>query len=171
MARAYQKKPDAELKHRRGAGRKPFVATPEQRKMVQNMAALGMKQDEISMVVGIERTTLAKYFRPELDVAYLQANTTVRSNLFNLTKTNVRACEFWLTNRDDQNWAYKHNINVSGSLTVNERPDLSGLSRDELAILRQAAAIMRQAAQPVIDGQARQLAGPGQDDEEDQDAE
>ncbi|MEI6283039.1 MAG: hypothetical protein WCP82_10065 [Alphaproteobacteria bacterium] len=91
-------------------GRKLFVPTEEQRAVVRVMVAGGIEQLVISDAIGISRVTLAKHFRKEIDIGAGQANAHVVANLFKQTKDNVRAAEFWLTNRDGKNWSHKREI-------------------------------------------------------------
>jgi hypothetical protein len=48
--------------------------TTEHRRMVEAMSAYGIPHDDISAVVGIDRNTLAKHYRQELDQASAKAN-------------------------------------------------------------------------------------------------
>ena len=128
-------------------GRKPFQPTEEQRKMVRVMVAGGIGQREIAPVLGIDRNTLMRHFRDELDHGAIKANVAVVANLFNQTKHNTRAAEFWLTNRDPSRWQNRQVFD--GRIKVEDnRPSLSALSNDQLAVLRQAAAILRGANAP-----------------------
>ena len=78
-----------------------FKPTDEQRKTVRAMAAYGVPQDDICLVIGISKPTLHKAFRHELDTAMAEANAKVAQTLFNLaTKhNNVSAAIFWLKAR------------------------------------------------------------------------
>lgn len=102
----------------KGGGMPPFVPSDEQRSIVRVMVAAGIQQNQIAAALKIERTTLAKHFRDELDNGMVQANAQVVANLFRQTKLNVRAAEFWLTNRDSRRWAHKQRIDGSMDLNV-----------------------------------------------------
>lgn len=96
---------------RRRAAPKPkaphaFVPTPDQRKLVEGMAAVGIKHEDIGRVtinpqtrVGIDDKTLRKHFREELDTGIIKANAAVMQNLFTLATGNgkgaVVAAIFW----------------------------------------------------------------------------
>lgn len=102
-----------------GRGSKPsFQPTKEQRNVVTVMVAGGIQQIEIAAALGIDKSTLAKYFKPELKYGLARANAQVVAHLFNQTKENVRAVEFWLTNRDSGKWAHKQKIDAKMDLNV-----------------------------------------------------
>lgn len=83
---------------RRKPGPKPFDPTPEERKMVEQMCAVGIPQEQICLVVrdGIDDKTLRKYFRYELDTAKTKANAKVGGMLFNkIMNGDTTAAIFW----------------------------------------------------------------------------
>lgn len=101
-----------------GLGSRPqFNPTDEQRNIVTVMVAGGIQQEEIAAAIGISKPTLAKHFKTELKHGLARANAQVVAHLFKQTKDNVRAVEFWLTNRDQARWAHKNK--VEGSLDLN----------------------------------------------------
>ena len=57
----------------------------EERKMVEQMSAVGVPQADIAVVVrdGIDVKTLRKHFRQELDQALIKANAKVSGSLYN----------------------------------------------------------------------------------------
>lgn len=90
------------------AGRKPFVPTAEQRKMVKAMAGYGIPEDDICKVItnpqtgnAIDGKTLRKHFRTELDTGFVTANAKVKENLFwiatqrHIAAPVVTAAIFW----------------------------------------------------------------------------
>lgn len=91
-------------------GRKSFLPTEEHRTVVRVMVAGGIEHLVIADAIGISAKTLRKHFRKEIDLGAGQANAHVVANLFKQTKDNVRAAEFWLTNRDGKNWSHKREI-------------------------------------------------------------
>lgn len=146
-------------------GQPAFVPTAEQRSYVSVMVAGGIQQDQIAAVVDIDMKTLRKHFRKELDYGMVKANTQVVANLFRQTRENVRAAEFWLVNRDSTRW--RHAMQVDANLNVrDERPDFSRLSREELAILREAAALMRRATAPMIEAAVTEVADEDEGDDD-----
>lgn len=152
------------------AGRPSHKPTEEQRKHVQGMVAIGVTLRQIAPILGIDRNTLSKYYRYEIDTAAVTANTTVAQNLFNLTKTQWSACKFWLINRDADNWKdMRHNENMNH--VVPERPDLSQCTAEEVAALREAAGIIRRIqerqAAPMLEGTATTHTDEGDDEDDD----
>lgn len=123
-------------------GRPPFKPTPAQRKSVDNMAAMGMTERQISEVMDIDRNTLRKHFAHELHTARFLADLQVTNNLFARTAKDTEACKFWLMNRQWRNWG--NGPRTSMHLTVEaRRPDLSKLSPAKLAQLKTAIKLMR----------------------------
>jgi ribonuclease HII len=102
-------------------GQPAYDPTPEQRKMVNAMASVGVPQEEISTVLGIDSKTLRKHFREELDTALIKANAKVAANLFTqATKDDFRAAPaamFWAKTR--MGWREKLDVNVTGSVKIN----------------------------------------------------
>jgi ribonuclease HII len=102
-------------------GQPAYDPTPEQRKMVNAMASVGVPQEEISTVLGIDSKTLRKHFREELDTALIRANAKVAANLFTqATKDDFRAAPaamFWAKTR--MGWREKLDVNVTGSVKIN----------------------------------------------------
>jgi hypothetical protein len=80
--------------------RKPHTPTPTTRQLVQVHATVGTQHEVISSLLGIDRKTLMKYYRAELDESLAQANATIGGALFNQAKNgNVAAMIFWLKTR------------------------------------------------------------------------
>lgn len=71
--------PDAPPKRR---GRPAFKPTPEQRKMVTGLSAVGIRHEDIALYVGIDDKTLRLHFRGELDRGTIEANAKVGQRLF-----------------------------------------------------------------------------------------
>lgn len=63
----------------------PFKPTDDERKLVEQMCAVGIPQESICLVVrdGIDDKTLRKHFRRELDTAKIKANAKIGGGLFN----------------------------------------------------------------------------------------
>jgi len=80
--------------------RPPFEPTPEQRRMVKSLSALGIRQEEIALIMEITPPTLRRHFRDELDRGGVEANSQVAQALFKLALAgNVTAMIFWLKSR------------------------------------------------------------------------
>ena len=74
---------------RRSAGRPPFRPTDEQRKQVTTLAGLGLRHEEIALLVENPTTsapvalhTLRRHFARELETGALKANAKVAESLF-----------------------------------------------------------------------------------------
>lgn len=101
-------------------GRQPFKPTPEQRKLVEQLAAFGTPQEDICNFVHdakgkpIGLMTLHKYFRAELDTAETKANSKVAQCLFYqaTVEKNVTAMIFWLKTR--ARWRETERIELTG---------------------------------------------------------
>lgn len=108
----------------------PFEPTEENRRMVTAMVGYGIPQLEIASIIGINRTTLAKYFRDEIDTATARANARVAERLFQKAlEGDTRASMFWLERRGGDAWAHKPQVTlIPGDFTI----DLSGNSRELL---------------------------------------
>src|SRR6266480_4101093 len=110
-------------------GRRAHRPDPSQRRQVEAMAAYGIPEGDISVVVGIEPKTLRKHYREELDLGETKANAQVAGFLFNSAKSgNVTAQIFWLKTR--ARWR-ETPLELKHSGTVGTR-DLSQLTDDEL---------------------------------------
>jgi hypothetical protein len=80
--------------------RKAHSPDPGQRRQVETMAAYGIPETDISLVLGVDPKTLRKHYRQELDLAQTKANAQVAGFLFNSARNgNVTAQIFWLKTR------------------------------------------------------------------------
>lgn len=101
-------------------GRPAYEPTDEHRKVVRVMVSAGVEQARICAVLGIDLKTLRKHFRREIDVAADEANATVVARLYKMTETNIRAVEFWLTNRGKKDgWAHTQKVDVQADAAKN----------------------------------------------------
>lgn len=123
--------------------------TDETRKSVETGAAMGIPLDYVAAMVGTNRRSLERYYPEEIAQAKVKANAQVTKNLFELTKKNTAAAIFWLCNRDPANWRntqYTENNNTHRHL--NPPPDIARFNPKQMDILRQAAALLKEAALP-----------------------
>jgi hypothetical protein len=60
--------------------------TPEQRTLVENAAAFGVKQELLAANLGISDKTLRKYFRAELDGGMFKAHMVVGKGVFAMAR-------------------------------------------------------------------------------------
>lgn len=80
--------------------RKPFATDDAMRRKVQELAGLGVPQEDISRIIGCAAKTLRKQFRDELDRGMAEANAAVAGYLFAAAKAgNIIAQIFWLKSR------------------------------------------------------------------------
>ena len=89
---------------KRGPGQPAHEPTPQTRKMVESMSAYGIPQEDIASVIGIDRKTLAKHYREELDTATAKANAKVAETLYKQATNadnprSATAAIFWLKTR------------------------------------------------------------------------
>ncbi len=74
-----------------------FAPTPENRKSVLSLIAVGVSQEDIAAVLGIDAKTLRKHFHPELSTGATKANCAVAQRLYQIGMAgNVTALIFWL---------------------------------------------------------------------------
>ena len=75
-----------------------FKPTDEERKLVEQMCAVGIPQESICLVVrdGIDDKTLRKHFRRELDTSKVKANAKIGGTLYNkAVGGDTTAAIFW----------------------------------------------------------------------------
>jgi len=84
-------------------GRKPYKPTQAQRAQVESMAAYGVPEHAIALVIGCDPKTLRKYYREELDTAHIKATSQVAQSLFQKAigsgSQSVTAAIFWMKTR------------------------------------------------------------------------
>ena len=77
--------------------RNPHAPSDGTRLQVKTLAMVGTPQDQIAAVIGIDRKTLTKHYRKELDTAMILANAKVGQSLFQQANNgNTSAAIFWL---------------------------------------------------------------------------
>lgn len=140
-------------------GRPAYKPLPRDRQDVLDMVRVGMPIDRIAAFYGVDEKTLRKHFAGEIEHGLETAIAIVHRNLIAMSATNVTAAMFYLQNRKGDVW--KDRRRVSGD-KVDDRPDLSTLTEEELALLEQAALLL---GGPVIEGEAVEVGG-AEDDEE-----
>ena len=99
-----------------------FKPTDDERRLVEQMCAVGIPQESICLVVrdGIDDKTLRKHFRRELDTAKIKANAKIGGTLFNrAVNGDTTAAIFWA--KTQMGWK-ETNINEhTGNVTMIER--------------------------------------------------
>lgn len=138
---------DTGAQHRDEAGRfKEFSPTDEQRSLVKGFAAVGLPQPQIATYLEIDKVTLLKYFRKELDTGMIEANSKIASTLYQKAISgNIAAAIFWAKAR--MGWSERvihandpDNPMPGQTVNVNNSVDLSSLNDEELEKLAQITA-------------------------------
>jgi len=94
-----------------------FRPTDDQRRQVLTMTGFGIQQDEIANTLEIDRKTLAKHFRRELDTGMTQANVRVAQALYqNAVQHNNVAAQIWWT-KTRMGWKEAQDVNIGGTAT------------------------------------------------------
>ena len=98
--------------------------TAEQRRTVEAMSAYGIPQGDIALVIQIDRNTLAKHYRRELDEATAKANARIAERLYaRAIKGDVKAMMFWLERRGGDAWQQKPVVQLMpGDFTIDMNP-------------------------------------------------
>ena len=99
-----------------------FKPTDEERKLVEQMCAVGIPQESICLVVrdGIDDKTLRKHFRRELDTSKIKANAKVGGALFNKAMAgDTSAAIFWA--KTQMGWKETPQIDTNVSVNKIER--------------------------------------------------
>lgn len=88
---------------KKAVGRPAYSPAPKEREQVKMLSGMGITTEQIAALLSISEPTLHKYFQPELDTGYVQANAQVAQSLFRQAtdkqKPNVVAAIFWLKTR------------------------------------------------------------------------
>lgn len=109
-----------------------FKPTDEERKLVEQMCAVGIPQESICLVVrdGIDDKTLRKHFRRELDTAKIKANAKVGGALFNkIMNGDTAAGIFWA--KTQMGWKEKSQIELEHGGNVNLNVEIIGVEPDK----------------------------------------
>ena len=80
--------------------RPAFKPTKEQCRLVQSLAAIGMRHEDIAVVVGVRSPkTLRKHFRTELSVGSAEAIAAVSSTAYEMARSGKwpRMTEYWIS--------------------------------------------------------------------------
>ena len=77
---------------------KLYRPTDDQRRQVLTMTGFGLRQEDIATALQIDKKTLHKHFRRELDMGMIEANVRVAQALYtNATKNMSVAAQIWWT--------------------------------------------------------------------------
>lgn len=124
-----------DLTKKRGGGRPAYQPTDETGRQVEMLAGIGVPEEMMARMVGIDRKTLLKYYRHEIDNGAAKATTKVAKRLFDIamsdSKEALTACIFWLKCRarwstlDGPETQINLNSNVQNNTAIltNREPD------------------------------------------------
>jgi hypothetical protein len=148
-------------------GRPPHKPTSVSRAQVLELGGMGWTNEQIANHLKINRDTLAKYYREELDTALEKTNLRVKQNLYNIAidpthKQSVTAAIFWLKTR--ARWRETDRLELTGpnggpieqSISQSPAVDVRNLSpeqRDQLRDILKAAVSFPKNDPNVIDGE------------------
>lgn len=111
--------------------------TEANRQVVRQYATMGVTQEDLARVLGIDAKTLRLYYRDELDLSTIKANVAIGGSLFNKAKSGDTASMiFWMKTR--AGWREKQDINLvseDGSMSPAPKYDFGKLTSDELETL------------------------------------
>lgn len=97
------------------------VPTEETRARVEQFAAAGIRNEDIALYLGITRPTLDKYYKEELRIGTIKANTVIAQTLYQQAKDgNTTAAIFWLKTR--AGWRETQKVEMSADV----KAELSG---------------------------------------------
>jgi hypothetical protein len=97
--------------------RHPFRPTDEQRRQILTMTGFGIRQDEMATALQIDKKTLQKHFRRELDTGMTEANVRVVQALYNnAVKLNSVTAQVWWT-KARMGWKEAQDVNIGGTNT------------------------------------------------------
>tara|TARA_R110000751_G_scaffold15768_7_gene50738 strand:+ start:1444 stop:1788 length:345 start_codon:yes stop_codon:yes gene_type:complete len=97
--------------------RPPHKRTDEEAEVVRMMAAVGISQENIAKVIGIDIKTMTKYYREELDTAWIKANAKVGGAMYNKAISgDVQAQKYWMGCR--AGWKETASLEVEGDVNI-----------------------------------------------------
>ncbi len=104
-------------KHSRLNAGRLFQPTDGQRRQVLTMIGFGIPQEEIATALEIDKKTLYKHFRRELDTGATEANVRVAQALYtNAVKNMSVAAQIWWT-KTRMGWKEAQDLNIGGTNT------------------------------------------------------
>ena len=84
--------------------RPAFKPTNEQRRMVKSLAAIGIRHDQIAVLIGVRSPkTIRKHFRTQLSVGSAEAVATVTRIAYEMATSgkHPQMTDFWLRTQED----------------------------------------------------------------------
>jgi hypothetical protein len=83
---------------------KKHIPTPDQRRTVEIGAAMGLREEDLSVLTGVGLKTLRRAYKEELRTGHLKASANIAKRLYQHAmgddkRTSIAACIFWLKTR------------------------------------------------------------------------
>jgi len=104
---------------KRTVGRPQYVPTDEMRKQVELLSGIGVPIEQIGLIIGIDKKTVQKHYRDELDVGQAKAMSRVSKRLFEIAtgdgRDSLTACIFWLKCRAGWKPPAEVEVNIDNS--------------------------------------------------------
>jgi len=116
------------------SGPLPWEPTDEERRLVEHCVAIGMRQEEVALVLDKSVDSLARHCRRELDAGALKANAKIGARLFDKAmKGETQALIFWAKTRMGFRETNRHeHVGRDGGPIETVHFDLTKLSDKEL---------------------------------------
>jgi len=93
------------------AGRPAHEPTDQQRRQVEAMAGYGIPHLDMAAVIGIDRKTLEKHYRRELDTGSTKATAKIAESLYRqAVEGNTSAAIFWMKARAGGSEKTRHEV-------------------------------------------------------------
>ena len=90
-----------------------YEPTDDSRRLVTDLASVGIRYEDIAAKLQISSDTLVKYYKKELDDGRVDANADIGRSLYNQAREgNTQAMIFWLKTR--AGWAETQKVEHSG---------------------------------------------------------
>ena len=127
-------------------GKPAHVPTQQTRAEVSALKSFGVPLEDISAYIGIDRKTLSKYYRAEIDIAQVKADAAVAKFLYDTASGRalkngatysdcVRAAMFWAKTR--MGWRETQELNHTSS-DGTMSPSAPAVATEDLTKLNQA---------------------------------
>ena len=104
---------------KRSVGRPGHKPTDESRKQVEILSGIGTPVEQIGLIIGIDKKTVFKHYRHELDIGQAKAMSRVSKRLFDIATGDSRdaltACIFWLKCRAGWKPPAEVEVNIDNS--------------------------------------------------------
>lgn len=104
---------------------KKYEPNEEDRKKVENYTAVGIIQEDVARVIGIDPKTLRLYYRDELDTSAIKANAAVGGKLYSKAMAGDTASLIWWS-KSRNRWSEKKEHELSGGIDQKHTLDEDG---------------------------------------------